>query len=476
LTLRPEDEISRVRSILSDGDDYPIITAEHEQDGFRDLGLKIRLHWIQGLSASNSRKLVQVVNARAVKDRILQQAVLAPFRQALLPGKFPAAALFIEINPAAIDVNVHPSKIEIRFLDNRKIFSSIDTLVKSMISRHGAPSIAAPSFRSNPSFSADGIAGSSADSSEGGITGKALYAAPAFNRPQPPVQETTTPQSNSNFPASYRSDEIFPLQDRQSRPFNPAEIGSLWKASEPETYKENPPFVRLNPLSDPLEFSRYAGTLFNTYLVYEKKNEVILIDQHAAHERIRYENLQKGFLRSTSSPNSTSMQSHFHSQALLIPEAIRVSTENRPLLSERLKQISSFGFEAELNPDLSKGSPSEPIVLFRAVPAEWGFNQLKPRLRNLIDRVISLDDSDSTHSSSGEVDGSIVLDEILFELLASEACHSSVRAGDPLELAESSGLVEQLFKCEHPWNCPHGRPTVVQIPQGKFEEWFQRRV
>jgi DNA mismatch repair protein MutL len=485
LTLRPEDEVARVRAILSDGDDYPIVTAVHEQDGFRDLGLKIRLHWVQGLSTSNSRKLIQVVNSRAVKDRILQQAVLNPFRQALLPGQYPAVALFIDINPAAIDVNVHPSKIEIRFLDTKKIFSSIDTLVKSMIARNGAPAIAAPSskplLKQPPSFFQEATPVSDIASSTSPLA-KALTSSLLENKAEKQATPLTSshPQSSSASTTGSsnekRSEQIFPLQDRQPPRPPSASTVSLWKASEFETQKNDTsethpasPFQN-NPIQsaklDPLEFSRYAGTLFNTYLIYEKNNEVILVDQHAAHERIRYERLRKKFLR----PSLPEMDSAFHSQALLIPEAIRVSTENRAALANRLKQISYFGFEAEF----SDQDSLESIVLFRSVPAEWGFNQLKPRLRNLIDRLISL--NDPTSLNTGEVDGSIVLDETLFELLASEACHSSVRAGDPLELQESSNLVAQLFQCEHPWNCPHGRPTVVYLPQAKFEEWFQRRV
>jgi len=511
LTLRPEDEVSRVRAILSDGDDYPIVTAEHEQDGFRDLGLKIRLHWVQGLSTSNSRKLIQVVNSRAVKDRVLQQAVLAPFRQALLPGHYPAVALFIEINPAAIDVNVHPSKIEIRFLDTRKIFSSIDALVKSMIARHGAPAIAAPVFAPLAPSSAPSSAPSenTSDSDSPTLSSPSAPRADSFTTPFDGSAALSnygrSPTPHGWSPENSRSGQTFPLRDRPSERQNPGQYAmpqdpqgqpsnpyglekplSLWQASEANSQQSDhssaahapPPHDRSTPGAphltanlDPLEFSRYVGTLFNTYLIYEKKNEVILIDQHAAHERIRYENLQKKFLRK-SVPDAEGVDAGpvFHSQALLMPEAIRVSTEDRQALALRLKQISYFGFEAGFS---DEAGVADPTVLFRAVPAEWGFNQLKPRLRNLLDRLISLNDPASL---GGEVDGSIVLDETTFELLASEACHSSVRAGDPLELQESSQLAEQLFRCEHPWNCPHGRPTVVYLPQAKFEEWFQRRV
>jgi DNA mismatch repair protein MutL len=99
------------------------------------------------------------------------------------------------------------------------------------------------------------------------------------------------------------------------------------------------------------------------------------------------------------------------------------------------------------------------------VPPEWGTDELRPRLKNLVDRLREMETPTHLH-----------LDEALFEKLASEACHSAVRAGDRLDPQIAAALVDQLFGCEHPWNCPHGRPTVVRVPRARFEEWFQRRV
>ena len=92
-------------------------------------------------------------------------------------------------------------------------------------------------------------------------------------------------------------------------------------------------------------------------------------------------------------------------------------------------------------------------------------SDLRTRLKNLIEKCLLEDSRD--HS---------LLDESLFEKLASEACHSAIRAGDRLEPEEVRALVADLFACEHPWNCPHGRPTFVRVPRARFEEWFQRRV
>jgi DNA mismatch repair protein MutL len=192
--------------------------------------------------------------------------------------------------------------------------------------------------------------------------------------------------------------------------------------------------------------ARFVGSLFNTYILYESQSEIIMIDQHAAHERVRYEKLRQTLSGSPEQPLSA--------QTLLVPEVVKFPPEQKSLIGNNLEGLSRFGFDAEIF--------GEDSLVFRAVPAEWGTQQLKVRLKNLIERVL---ESCSTS----------IVDENLFETLASEACHSSVRAGDPLEPIEMMALVDQLLKCDHPWNCPHGRPTLVKIPERKIEEWFRRK-
>src|SRR5690606_6241886 len=135
----------RVRTILGDGSaDTPVIRIEEEGSP------RIAAYWIQGYSSPQARKLVQVVNGRALRDRMLQQAVMAPFRQALLPGQFPALALFLDVDPADIDVNVHPTKTEVRFQDSRAVFGAIYKALERMIASEGAPAFAAPAARREP--------------------------------------------------------------------------------------------------------------------------------------------------------------------------------------------------------------------------------------------------------------------------------------------------------------------------------------
>lgn len=394
VNLRPAEESARVREILGDGADFPLVSISSGEDSPIHGALKLRLHWLQGLSLPQTRRLVQVVNGRALRDRMLQQALLSSFKQALMPGQFPALALFVEVDPALLDLNVHPTKTEIRFLNSREIFHEIQSLVSQMIGQAGAPAYV-----------------------------------PSLNSVAEPERFQFEAQAFSFTPPAVSTSQHSPYTTHSTS--EAAQNTAL-------------PSVPLHPLSG----ARFAGFLFNTYLLYDLGQELALVDQHAAHERIRFEKLKNRMFGANAQAPQT--------QALLIPESVTFPAEFKSHVLDRLPLLSSLGFEVELF--------SEDTVLFRGIPPEWGNTQLRTRLKNLIERLISVEGT------------SLGMDEALFEKLASEACHSAVRAGDHLEPLEAASIVEQLFKCEHPWNCPHGRPTLVKIPQARLEEWFIRRV
>ncbi len=428
LNLRPQSEEARVREILGDGGDYPLVTREEELGS-----LRVRAHWLQGLSSPQTRKLVQIVNGRAVRDRLLQQAMLSSFRQALLPGQFPAVALYLELDPADVDVNVHPTKTELRFLRSREVFHEIQRLVERMVGETGAPAyVPSTEGAAAPSpWSFSGQRGFNSPGNQDGLFPKWANRAPGTGPVTFRASETSHLQAPAHSPLAY------PHPGESYRPFSPA------------TENADGP---VGP-AHPFEEGRYAGTLFNTYILYDLGTETALIDQHAAHERIRYE-----LLRARAQGRA---ELETRSQQLLIPEVVHFAPEERPLVEPRLEILDQLGFQAEIF--------GENSVLFRSVPAEWGSADLAPRLKNMLERLIAAEsDQASSHA--------LALDERLFEKLASEACHSAIRAGDALEPAEAQALVLDLFRCEHPWNCPHGRPTVVRLPKGRFEEWFQRRV
>lgn len=398
---------NRIRELLADGQDYPIV--HHKQLA----PLAIEAWWIQGLSLSQTRKLIQIVNGRLVRDRMIQSAVLSSFSQSMLPGQFPALVVKIDIDPSQIDVNVHPSKTELRFRDSNGVFREIRHLFDQMIQERGAPGWLARDAR-------------------------------------PDASRTNTPQTSAFS-------------------FAPSTLGVSTTPSlltpDPVTMTPREPSHTTPPVGEMTMFpnaSNYRGTFFRTYLAYDEGQTLVLIDQHAAHERIRYEALKRRFATADTALDQAT------TQLLLIPETTPLPEDvSREDVSLRLEQLKRAGFDAE--------HFSESTLIFRSVPAEWltgtGMREsaeIKTRLANLVDRVFS--DSPQGNRES------LRFDDVMFERIASEACHSALRAGDSVSHSEADALLGQLAACKHPWNCPHGRPTVVRIPEARFEEWFQRRV
>jgi len=416
LYYRAESEASRVARVLGDDGGYPVITEEVIEAG----AIRARIHWLQGATSPQMRKIIQAVNGRAVRDRLLNQAILTPFRQALLPGQFPWLALFLDVPPSLIDVNVHPTKTELRFLNASQIFRTIERLGESMIGKHGSVG-----FASQPGGAsrAGRVESALATYTENFRAESAAYTPSFFSTPAQSLDAISAPSS-----------------DRGT-----SSVGT-------------PPFIPT--MGHPFTPDRYVGAIFSTYLLYDLGTEMALIDQHAAHERIRFERLRARALRSAEGAES---------QSLLVPEVARFPAENRARIEARLPLLESLGFSAEL----FGGNESHEQLLFRAIPAEWGAANLRTRLLTLVEKLGALEDSEIPKD---EVHRVLKLDEKLFEKLASEACHSAVRAGDRLDDETARTIVEALFDCEHPWNCPHGRPTVARVPRTRFEEWFQRRV
>jgi DNA mismatch repair protein MutL len=439
LNLRPQSEEERIRAIVADGEDYPIRRIEVER-----AGLKVKAYWVQGMSLPHSRSLIQLVNGRVLRDRVLQQAMMQPFRQSLLPGKFPALVAYVEIDPREMDVNVHPTKSEIRFLDSRKIFTAFDEALGMLIRTHGAVA-----YVGGGSSFATASSGSVAEGDVPDFSPSSGQAIPS-NSPSPGLGYSGSGFGSGMSGGNWRQPttaafDFTPgalIADRT----NPAETSvECPQGSEAAPGTPHPALAAFRP-------EAYLGVLFRTFLAFDLGDELGLIDQHAAHERIRYELLKSRAIRRAQSSDV---------QDLLIPEVVRFDESEQDRLDKRLPVLARLGFETEVF------GPGQ--LLIRSIPPEWGNLDLRTRLKNLVERLLALDESDATSEQ-------LFLDERLFEKLASEACRSSVRAGDRMDAWGARALLEQLSRCEHPWNCPHGRPTTARVPRSRFEEWFQRIV
>ena len=226
-------------------------------------------------------------------------------------------AIYVEVDPSAIDVNVHPTKTELRFLESQSVFHKIDSLIEKMIATRGAPAFAA-----------------------GGIMGA-----------QSPHWQVSQTQSFSGF------GQFAPSQQE------PMPGGPLIESAVSPNYLEKSPEKSFADSSGavPHPFSRnhFSGVIFNTYLIYDLGAELALVDQHAADERIRYERFRSRVLR----------ESETQSQALLIPEAVHFQADLQPELKARLHWLEKMGFEVEIF--------GEDSLLSRAIPVEWGMGNFE---------------------------------------------------------------------------------------------------
>ncbi len=344
-------------------------------------------------------KLFLYVNNRPVKDRAMLGAIRAGYGDVLPRDRHPFGALFLTILPSYVDVNVHPAKTEVRFADAPLVRSLIVSAIRDAMM--GA------------------LGGISSDAPVGNAANLAAFSAP---RPQDfsRYQGNYTPKhSNSGFNEARQTllDDLTPA------------------ARVPDT---NPP----EPTEHyPLGAAR--AQLHKTYIVAETADGMIMVDQHAAHERIVYEQLK------------AAIETHgVPSQVLLIPAVVQLDISSAEALLAQGEWLAQFGLVVE---GFGHGT-----VLVREAPAMLRHDDVAPMLRDLAAELV-------------EAGTSAALERKLWVLAATIACHGSVRAGRVLRMDEMNALLRQMEDTPNASTCNHGRPTWVQLTRADMEKLFARR-
>jgi DNA mismatch repair protein MutL len=329
------------------------------------------------------------VNGRPVRDRALSRAVVEAYRKAGVGDPRPEALLFLETPLHMVDVNVHPAKSEVRFADARVAWGAVLNAVRAALSGGARESA--------PRAATERIAGAV-------------------------VEPAAVP-----LPFEGGSSSTAPGLVRDAAPDTRYEI----TAEEPRAVGDAERFVVL-------------GQHRRTYIVVSDGEDLLLVDQHTAHERIRYENL----IRRMSSRA-------VESQMLLAPALVQLPPRLAPLVPAKAEILAELGFDVE-----GFGGGSTRV---RAVPAILGARDPGPALEAILRDLLERDSSDWVVADERE------------RLAATVACHSAARAGDVLTRETMGAIVRDLGLCEHPTLCPHGRPTVVRIPKDDVSRWFGRK-
>ena len=333
------------------------------------------------------------VNRRPVKDRLLVGALRGAYADFLARDRHPVVALFLDVLPKDVDVNVHPAKTEVRFREPALVRGMIVSGLKAALTEAGHRS-----------------------ASRGVLSPMAGW------QVEPLRQETGPPPSNAT---------LFGFQEARHAFKTPAPFARAEAAFEaiPE------------PIEFPLGVAR--GQVAKTYIVAEAEDGLIIVDQHAAHERLVLEKMRKA-----------GEGAAIAAQALLIPEVVELEEMACNLLETRVAEFLELGLSLE------RFGPS--AILVRSVPAMLGKVDTQQLVRDLADELAAFDTA-------------LSLKERLDAVAGTMACHGSVRAGRVLSVAEMNALLREMEVTPHSGQCNHGRPTWIKLAHSDIEKLFGRR-
>lgn len=344
------------------------------------------------------------VNGRPVRDRLLVGAVRGAYADMLARDRHPVVALFLDVPPLEVDVNVHPAKTEVRFRDPALIRGMIVSGLRRALDAEGfravqhADPAALAAWRSEP------------------VSPTPIGAMPIFEA-----------AAAAEMPLSYRPS----LADRRSSFLTPPPQARAEPAAAPAPEGQ----------SFPLGVAR--GQVARTYIVAEAEDGLVIVDQHAAHERLTLERMRRA------------MEGQgVASQALLLPEVVELDEPACDRLEARAEELRDFGLELE------RFGPA--AMLVRAVPAMLGQSDVQGLVTDLADDLAAYDSA-------------LSLKERLDLVAATMACHGSVRAGRVLSVAEMNALLREMEVTPRSGQCNHGRPTWVKLGHGDIEKLFGRK-
>lgn len=395
--LEPADLKKRVVDVFSAHYEQKLIGID-STDGFMSLN-----GFVGGLDLVRKKSGEQYlfVNNRLVNDRLMNSAVYAAFTPMVEKGEYPFFVLKLFLPPQDIDVNVHPQKTEIKYRNEWQVYHFIRNAVAEMLkdTLRVVPSMQRPPVTLSFGQQAQHYKNNISEQQQ-----MPLDSLPASRPPEPPPLPDDHPltrrieQFNTN------------LKDTQPQRNGNDKVVSLWQAH-------------------------------NKYIFAQIASAIIVIDQHAAHERILFEKALKTF----------SANSRQASQQLLFPVSLELSPDDFSLLGDVVKEFERLGFALR--------AFGKNTMLIEAVPSD---------LRNIDEGRVVLEILDNYRERREK------RQDKTYNMAASYACKAAIKTGDRLDPIEMQNLVDQLFLCESPYACPHGRPTIVNLTIDELDRRFKR--
>ncbi len=352
------------------------------------------------------------VNGRPVKDRLLIGAVRGAYAEMLARDRHAVVALFLDLPPTEVDVNVHPAKTEVRFREPALVRGMIVSGLRHALDQSGFRAVQRPPADALAAWQQEPVRTAQGD---------------IFAAPYTAYQGNYAARPAFTSLAEHRSD--FAIQHEDLAPL----MGRAAEAAEavPESR------------SHPLGVAR--GQVAKTYIVAEAEDGLVIVDQHAAHERLVLERMRKAM---------AAAGGLVPSQALLLPQVVELDEPACDRLEARAQELSAFGL------DLERFGPA--AMLVRATPAMLGGGDAKGLIEDLADDLAAYDEA-------------LTLKERIDHVASTMACHGSVRAGRVLSVPEMNALLREMEVTPHSGQCNHGRPTWVKLALSDVEKLFGRK-
>jgi DNA mismatch repair protein MutL len=374
-----------------------------------------------GLSRQNRSQQLVFVNGRAIESSLITGAVREGYHTALMKGQYPATFLFVELDPGAVDVNVHPAKREVRFRDPNGVREGVVRCIQQTLEHTradwqekfrapirpsaGAPGKPAPDFALRPEVSTP-------DEAHRELP-HLVAVAGAADPGRTPVTEVVGQAHRLPRPHVDSASDALALQPHASRTASQQQFEII-------------------------------GVLSKLYVLMENANGLVLVDQHAAHERVLFEELRRRM-----------EQQGVPTQKLLLPQTFDVPPRDADWIEHNLSVLQRMGIGIEsFGPDTFK---------IDSLPSFLDVSDAAQFMRKVIDDLKSASNSASA-TRLGE------------EMIAKSVCRHAVKANDPLRYPEVEKLIRDLLDCDLPYCCPHGRPTMIQISLAELEKKFGRKI
>ena len=384
-------------------------------------------------SPSRSRQIF-CVNGRIVSSKVMEKGLEAAYKEKLFHGRFPVAFLFLSMPAEKVDVNVHPTKKEIRFDDDFEVEDFIERNVqRALTAKEALPQIRSENIRSAATGSPDIPAGTA-------TAQEPLRPA----APSPAVAEERGGYASRSISAAPAGEKQGCDRDGAEHEYeeHQVDIKSLLSSMR-ERHDNEERAIHPEPAENMyFDFREldYTGTLFNTYIMASDEDDFYLIDQHAAHERVFYEKLLNQY-------NSAEKSS----QQLLLPINIGVSVNVTASEETWIDDLRAMGYDIEFF--------GNNTYIVREIPA---FMDISEAEAFLSDFFSALDDKPD------------LTDRRMLEKIIMKSCKSAVKGGDVLSFQEIDSLIKDLSSCVNPFSCPHGRPTFIRMTRYEIEKMFKR--